>query len=120
MKQYIHVTKDVRKRLLKVFDVSSVMVWKGLTFDSTSMLGRKIRKYALDNGGILMNELPVMETLHDHDGYIRQYLPNDVMLEFNKQTGECDAFLDGELKKHWNDVKLSEIEGIQNWAASLK
>ena len=76
MKKYIHVTKEVREHLMKIFGVSSVMVWKALTFESESTLANKIRKAAFENSGILMNELPAMETFHDYDGYMRQYLPN--------------------------------------------
>lgn len=57
MKKYIHVTKEVRERLMKIFGVSSVMVWKALTFESESTLANKIRKAAFENFGILMNEL---------------------------------------------------------------
>lgn len=37
-------------------------------------LAKKIRSLALQRGGIVMVEAPEMDTLHDADGYMRQYL----------------------------------------------
>lgn len=122
MKQYIHVTKEVRQKLMKIFDVSSVMLWKALAFESDSPLARKIRKAALENLGILMNELPADQTIFDNDDYMRQYLPNGAMLEIGKTpaTKGCSVYFKGTEVKHYNDVMVTEIKNIQDWAMSLK
>lgn len=47
MGRYIHVTKETRQKLMKVFNCTSVMIWKALTFESDSELACKIRKSSL-------------------------------------------------------------------------
>ena len=74
MKKQVTVTKENREFLEKAFKVSSVMIWKALTFESDTDLARKIRKLAIERGGIEMCFCPVLETMHDSDGYMRQYL----------------------------------------------
>lgn len=120
MKKYLHVTKEVREHLMKIFGVSSVMVWKALTFESESTLANKIRKAAFENSGILMNELPAMETFHDYDGYMRQYLPNGAMLEFCRNDNSGDVFFKGVKVKHYEQVMFSDIENIQKFASELR
>lgn len=120
MKKQVTVTKENREFLEKAFKVSSVMVWKALTFESDTNLARKIREVAKKRGGVTVVTLPELETMHDSDGYMRQYLPNGVMLEFNKDSGSCDAFFKGKSVQHYEQVMVSEIEGIQNWAMTLK
>lgn len=125
MKQYIHVTKETREKLMKLFGCTGRMLNYALRFDEqkgNTALAKKIRKAAYENCGILMNVIPGVETFHDHDGYMRQYLPNGAMLEFGKteDTKGGDVWFKGEKVKHYDEVMLNEIESIQNWAKSLK
>ncbi len=120
MEQYIHITKEVRQHLRKVFKVTDVMIWKALNFESDSKLAGKIRKAAYENYGILMVKAPAIETLHDHDNFMRQYLPNDVLLEFNKNNGDGDVYLRGKCVRHYENLLWSDIKGIQNWAMTLR
>lgn len=120
MEQYIHITKETRQHLRKVFKVTDVMIWKALNFESDSELACKIRKAAYENFGILMVKAPAIETLHDHDNYMRQYLPNGAMLEFSKDDSSGDVFFKGSKVKHYDLVMLNDIEGIQNWAMTLR
>lgn len=115
----ISVTKEGREFLAKAFGVGDRIIAEALTYRRDSELCQKIRTLALKRGGFVINTLAEVETIHDSDGYMRQYFPNGVMLEFSKHDGGCDAFLNGEVKKHWDNVYISEIEGIQNWAAAL-
>ena len=123
MKKYIHVTKENREGLAMIFGVSDRMVWYALTFDAAkgySDLAKRIRKAALERGGIVMVEVPEVETLFDADGYIRQYLPNGAMLEIGKDDGKCVVLFRGEQVREFVDVALRQIEGIQNWAMALR
>lgn len=122
MKRYIHVTKDVREFLAKAFKVTDRTVWYAITFEKDNQLHRKIQMLALKKGGILMNELPALETFHDHDGYMRQYLPNDAILEFGKtpETKGGAVFFKGEKVREYKEVMVSEIIDIQNWAKTLR
>lgn len=120
MKKYIHITKENREGLVKIFGVTDRMVWAAITFEKDTDIAKRIRKAAIERGGIMMNELPEMETFHDHDGYMRQYLPNGVLLEFSKKDGSCDATFKGQNVQHWDEVRVNEIEGIQSWAMTLR
>lgn len=120
MKKQVTVTRENRDFLEKAFNVSSVMIWKALTFESDSDLARRIRKLAIERGGIEMCFCPVLETIHDSDGYMRQYLPNGVLLEFNKNDGTGSVFLRGKEVRRYENVKVSGINDIQDWAMALK
>ena len=122
MKQFIHITKENREGLASLFKVSDRTVWNAISFDKSrdSLLAKRIRKAAIERGGVLMCELPVMEALHDHDGYLRQYLPNGAMLVLSKIDGTGAVFFKGNKVKHYNRVMLNEIPNIQNWAGNLK
>lgn len=123
MKKYIHVTKENREGLVRIFGVSDRMVWNALTFDAAkggSDLAKRIRKAALERGGIVMVEVPEVETLHDADGYIRQYLPNGAMLEIGKDDGRCVVLFRGERVREFEDVPVRQLEGIQEWAMTLR
>ena len=63
MKKQVTVTKENREFLEKAFKVSSVMIWKALTFESDTDLARRIRKLAVERGGIEMCFCPVLETM---------------------------------------------------------
>lgn len=122
MRQYIHVTKDVREFLAKAFGVTDRTVWYATTFEKDNQLHRKIRMLAIKKGGILMNEMPADETFHDNDGYMRQYLPNGAMLELGKtpETKGGAVYFKGEMVRRYDEVMVSDIRGIQDWAATLR
>lgn len=122
MKKYIHVTKDVRLKLMAIFGVGDRVVWNALNFDNErgmSDKAKRIRECAMKNGGLVINELPEMETLHDADGYIRQYFPNGAMLECNKKDGHVSLLYKGRKVAAWDDVKISHLEDIQHLASIL-
>lgn len=116
----ITATRDTREFLAKNFHVSKVTVWQALTFKKDNDLMRRIRMAAKERGGVTLISLPELETFHDCDGFMRQYLPNGVVLEFNKEAGSCDAFFKGKNVLHHDQVMISEIKGIQSWAMTLK
>ena len=125
MKKYIHVTKEVRQELAEVFKVGDRAVWNALSFDKErgeTDRAKRIRMFALQKGGIVMVVSPEMETLHDSDDYMRQYLPNDVMLEFSKKKEDagCYVYHKGVKVRHYDKVMVSDIPEIQKWAATLR
>ena len=125
MKQYIHVTRETRQKLMKIFGCTERTVFYALQFDEkkgNSSMAKKIRKAAYESGGILMTESPALETLYDHDGYMRQYLPNGAIIELGKtpETKGGAVFFKGEKVRDYEDVKVSDIVNIQNWAMTLR
>ena len=123
MKQYIHVTKEVREKLMKIFDCTERMVFYALQFDEkkgNSDLAKRLRKAAIENRGILMVVIPAVETLHDHDNYMRHYLPNGVLLEFNKNDGSGDVFHRGVCVRHYDNLLWSDIKDVQAYGLTLR
>lgn len=113
MEKYIAVTKETREFLRKLFKTTKVSVWRALYFDNDTPLSRRIRKAAQERGGILMSVSPMMETMHDADGYMRQYFPNGVMLECNKTTGRVEIIKDGKAVEGYDKVGLDQLFQIQ-------
>ena len=125
MKRYIHIQKADREFILNLFKVTGRTVDNALRFDAergNTDLARKIRKVAMEHGGIVMVVSPEAETLFDADGYMRQYLPNGVLLEFEKEAGNggCNVYLKGDMVRRYDNVQLRDIPAIQNWAATLR
>lgn len=123
MKKYIHITKEDRMFIMKALGVTERTVFNAIRFDSKrgdTELARKIRKLAMERWGIVMVEIPEIECLFDADGYMRQYLPNNTILEFSFENGGCDVFHKGEKVRHYENVVVSNIKNIQNWALALK
>jgi hypothetical protein len=123
MKKYIHIKKEDREFIAKAFGITERSVFNAIRFDDRrgeTELARKVRKLAMERGGIVMVEIPEIETLHDADGYMRQYLPNDVLLEFSREDGGCDVFHKGMKVRHYENVLVRDIPEIQNWALTLR
>lgn len=125
MKRYIHIQKADREFILNLFKVTGRTVDNALRFDAergNTDLARKIRKVAMEHGGIVMVVSPEAETLFDADGYMRQYLPNGVLLEFEKEAGNggCNVYLKGDMVRRYDNVQVRDIPAIHNWAATLR
>lgn len=123
MKKYIHIKREDREFIAKAFGITERSVFNAIRFDDRrgeTELARKVRKLAMERGGIVMVEIPEIETLHDADGYMRQYLPNDVLLEFSRKDGGCDVFHKGMKVRHYENVLVRDIPEIQNWALTLR
>lgn len=134
VKRQIAVTKENREFLSRAFKVTSVMVWKALNYKCDTDLAKRIRKMAIIRGGHEFVSVPVellgktlgnggiedyVETFHDSDGFIRQYMANGAMIELSKNDGTGDVFFKGELVKRYDNVTLPMIESIQQYAMTL-
>lgn len=122
MEKYIHVTKEVRQCLAKTFNVSDKTVRNALGFDKKrgeTDCAKRIRKFALQKGGIVMVVAPEVEVLHDYDGVINQYFPNGAKLESDKNTGDTELFYKGERVARWENIKLRDMGTIQQMVAGL-
>lgn len=122
MEKYIHVTKEVRQCLAKTFNVSDKTVRNALGFDKKrgeTDCAKRIRKFALQKGGIVMVVAPEVEVLYDYDGVINQYFPNGAKLESDKNTGDTELFYKGERVARWENIKLRDMDTIQQMVAGL-
>ena len=122
MKKYIHIQKADREFIAKAFKITERTIFSAIHFTNMNEgndLARKIRTLALKRGGIVMVEAPEWEVLHDADGYMRYYV-GDVLLEFSKKEPVCDVFKKGVKVRHYDNVMTSDIQGIQDWALTLR
>ena len=120
MKKRIDTTREMRQKAMKVFHVTEQTVFNAICFDSkrgNTDKAKRIRSYILQNGGIVMGELPEVETIHDADGMMRLYFPNGAMIEVNKITGDLTSYYKGAemIKKENVSVRqLAEVQDIMS------
>jgi hypothetical protein len=119
VRRQIEVSQKTRQELVKLFKTSSVSIWRALSFRDNSQTSKKIRKVAQEKGGVIIMLLPAIETIHDADNFMRQYFPNDVMIEANKNNSHVDLLKCGEIVKSWDNVYVSDLEKIQQEAIAL-
>ena len=116
MKRRIDTTKELRQMAMKVFKVTEQTVFNAIGFDKRrgdTEKAKRIRSYILQNGGEMLVELKEVETIHDADGYMRQYFPNGAMIEVDKRTGNLKGYYRGEEVMDFKDVKLRQLDDIQ-------
>lgn len=124
MKKYIKISTKEKEWILQAFDVSLVMVNHALGFDKkrgNSDLAKRIRKLALHRGGVLMNELPAFETIHNTAaGEMIQPFENGAKLVMVWTTGNVKVFnKKGELCRDIHINTIEELTNAQCFAASL-
>lgn len=116
----ITVTKETRDNLAKVFNTTSVSVWRALSFRDNSEKSKKMRCYAMQQpGSQTICKTPEIETVHDCDGYMRQYFPGGVMIEVNKGNGDCTLLKKGATVACWPCITIQQLTEIQEQAAKL-
>lgn len=115
----IVVTTETRRFIAKAFRTSEVNVGYALRFISNSDAARRMRKLALERGGVITLELPECETIHDANGMMIQTMENGARLECNKETNAVQLIYDGDLVAVYYDVTLDKLAHIQRMAAEL-
>lgn len=118
-RKQIEVNKQTREMLVKLFNTTSVSVWRALSFRDNSPKSQRIRCAAEQRDGKLLLLTPAMETIHDAEGFMRQYFPAGVMIEADKNTGRVELLKNGTVVNSWDSVKLSEFPAIQQEAVKL-
>ena len=109
-RKQMEVSKEVRAKIKAAFKCSDMAIWRALSYALDTPLSQRIRKYARQNGGVLLLLTPAIETIHDKDGYMRQYFENGAMLEADKHTGTVQVFdKDGTVRR---EVKHCTIEQL--------
>ena len=109
---------------MQAFDVSLVMVNHALGFDKkrgNSDLAKRIRKLALHRGGVLMNELPAFETIHNTTtGEMVQEFPNGAKLVAELTTGTVKVYdKAGVIRHRVENCTIERLYMEQLFAAGL-
>ena len=119
-RRQIDVTKEVRKAIKAAFKCSDVAIWRALSFELSTPLSLRIRKFAQQKGGVELTILPTVETIHDCDGFMRQYFPNGAALEADKNNGRVQVFdKDGHLHRDVKNCTIEQLYVEQEFAKSL-
>ena len=121
MKKFIEISRKDRDFIAKTFGITDRMVNKGIYYESDSALAKRIRTLALHRGGVIMNVVPEVETIHDAGGLMMQTFANGARLFVNKETGLVTLLRKNETVpvKGWNNPTITEFEKIQRMAAQL-
>ena len=120
IRKQIEVTKEVREEIKAAFKCSNMAVWRALSFTLDTPLSLRIRKFAKQKGGVLLLLTPAMETIHDKDGFMRQYFENGAVLEADKNTGTVQVFdKDGKVRHELKHCMVEQLSDIQALAAKL-
>lgn len=121
VRKQIEVTKETREKLEKMFKTSRMNVWRALNFECDSPLCKRIRVAAKQNGGIVLMITPEVETIHDADGYMRQWFGNGAMLEVDKSSGRVDVYDRHGIKQAQIDKSCTvpQLYDMQKYAAAL-
>ena len=121
MKKFIQISRKDRDFIAKTFGITDRMVGKGLYYESYSALAKRIRTLALQRGGVIMNVVPEVETIHDAGGLMMQTFADGARLFVNKETGLVTLLRKNETVpvKGWNNPTITEFEKIQRMAAQL-
>ena len=123
MERYIHITKIDREFIAKSFGISERTVRNAIRFDEgrgNSELAARIRKLAIERGGIVMVVVPEIETFYDYDKVMRQYCPNGALIEIDRKDSSGQVIFKGETVKTYEHVTLSDIDEIQAFASALR
>lgn len=121
----IKVTSESKKKLAKMFNCTERMVYKALCFECQTLLARKIQYVARkEMGGWVEAAVPESEIFYDTmDGgerLMRQYFNNGAVLEVSMTTGEGVVRFQGSPRYRYNEVLVSDIPTIQNYAQNLR
>lgn len=121
----IKVSKENKAKLAKMFNCTDRMVYKALCFESQTLLARKIQYVARkEMGGWVEAAVPEAEIFYDTmdsgERLMRQYFNNGAVLEVSMTTGEGVVKFKGESVGDYDNVYISQIPGIQNFARSLR
>ena len=120
MKKYIAVTDKQRQLIVDAFKITTRMVRLALSYDSDSNLAKRIRKLALEAGGVKMVAIAETECIFDSEGNMTQLMPNGAVIEISKETGDAKVFTKGKQRIHVEDIRVREIAALQSAAMELK
>lgn len=121
----IKVSDEAKKKLAKMFNCTERMVYKALCFEGRTLLTKKIQYVALKElGGWVEAAVPENEIFYDTmdsgEHFMRQYFNNGAVLEVSMTTGEGVVLFKGSPRYRYEEVLVSDIPTIQNYARNLK
>lgn len=128
--KFIDLPNAKKAQLVRLFGKSRQTIWAALNYVTDSDLAKKIRKAALNMGGVVKNNfqtpegfMPNCETKYIHgEGTVLgiiQTFPNNVRVEFENKKEIATISCDGEVIKVFEKVLLRDWTRIVYEAQSL-
>ena len=128
--KFIDLPNAKKAQLARLFGKSRQTIWAALNYVTDSDLAKKIRKAALNMGGVVKNNfqtpegfMPNCETKYIHgEGTVLgiiQTFPNNVRVEFENKKEIATISCDGEVVKVFKKVLLRDWTRIVYEAQSL-
>lgn len=116
MEKQIYVSKKGKAHLCEVFNCTTVMVWKALSFKSDSDLARKIRYTALTqlNGTPNWKQADVETTHEEAEQTMTQTFGERVKLVVDRKDGSVSVFVDGVVTRREQDMNIPAFVELQN------
>lgn len=120
----IKVSKENKAKLAKMFGCTERMVYKALCFEGETPLAHKIQHVArTEMGGWVEAAVPEDEIFYDTmdsgERFMRQYFNNGAVLEVSMTTGEGVVRFKGSPRYRYEEVLVSDIPTIQDYARNL-
>ncbi len=126
MNKYISVSKEGIKALQRTFKVKGKEICErcvknALAYRTNNDLARKIRFAAIKHhGGCTYYNIPEGEFFFDSDSCARAVYSNGAEIYLDKQTGEGVIYdPKGKVVARYENVRVSQIGGMQRYAAQL-
>lgn len=121
----IKVSKENKAKLAKMFNCTDRMVYKALCFEGDTELARRIQHVARkEMGGWVEAAVPEDEIFYDTmdsgERFMRQYFGNGAVFEVSLKTGDGVVRFKGSPRNRYEEVLVSDIPTIQNYARNLK
>ena len=128
--KFIDLPNAKKAQLARLYGKSRQTIWAALNYVTDSDLAKKIRKAALNMGGVVKNNfqtpegfMPNCETKYIHgEGTVLgiiQTFPNNVRVEFENKKEIATISCDGEVIKVFEKVLLRDWTRIVYEAQSL-
>ena len=120
MKRSIIIPRGLQKDICRIFGLSQFGAWKALNYESNSPRAYKVRKYALENGGIY-NEDGVMPNCSIYASEYRMTLtfPCGYVVTYDLLTNRIWKFVNNQPVDTAIDLDISTFHTIVNEALKL-
>lgn len=112
MRKHIKVDIEVAKEIARVFNCTNMAVWYALNFQRNSAKAQRIRRFALQKGGVLIGAAIEPETMYESDGTMVQQFGQRVKLI--AKTGVVTVYLDGKAIEKTMCKDIPEFVTVQN------
>ena len=121
MKRNIAVSKEVREKIARTFNVTDRTIRNALHLDYPATdIVKRIRMMAKENGGVYMSMIPSGEAIFFADGTMRIDFDNGAFCEFYREDGSGHIFMKGREVAVYEHVTIPMIYKIKAQAEALR